>query len=217
MHGIFLSVNNGKEGFRLPVNPEKVGVSIKGNGETFIISKLGNINIPKEVELETYTLESFFPTQDYSFVVTAFKEPEYYITLIKKWQTNKLPIRYMYVNGSFTINELVTVEEFKYDETGGDKDVNFALSLKMYVDYQPQKMTVNKATKKVVKKNAPPRQNTKEVPQTYILRKGDNLWKVAHKFLGSGSRYPEIQKLNGIKDSQLRSLPIGLKIKLPKK
>lgn len=224
MHGIYFSANNDKEGFRLPVNPEKVGVTSKGNGETYTISQVGNINVPKDVELETYSLETFFPTQDYSFLVSTYRNPDYYIETIKRWQTNKMPVRYMYVNGSFTINELVTIEEFDYDETGGSLDVNFTLSLKKYVSFEPQKMKVigtktssGSKTTKLVKKNTPLRQNQREEIKTYTLIKGDSLWKIAQKYLGSGTRYPEIQKLNGIKDSQLRSLPIGLKVKLPKK
>lgn len=224
MHGIYFSANNDKEGFRLPVNPEKVGAVSSGDGESFSISRLGNVNIPKDVKLETYTIETFFPSQEYSFLVASFREPEYYISMIKKWQSSKLPVRYMYVNGSFTINELVTIEEFNYDETGGSKDVNFSLSLKKYVAYGPNKMKVIKVQTaaspspvKVLKKNTPPRQNKKEELKTYSLKSGDTLWTVAQKHLGSGSRYLEIQKLNGIKDSQLRSLPVGLKVKLPKK
>jgi LysM repeat protein len=224
MHGIYFSANNDNEGFRLPVNPEKVAVSSSGDGENYTISKIGNVNIPKDVKLETYSIETFFPTQEYSFLVASFREPEFYISMIKKWQSSKLPVRYMYVNGSFTINELVTIEEFNYDETGGSTDVNFSLSLKKYVNFEPNKMKVIKAGNfaapspvKVIKKSAPPRQNKKEELKTYSLKSGDTLWTVAQKHLGSGSRYTEIQKLNGIKDSQLRSLPIGLKLKLPKK
>ncbi|UAW07798.1 peptidoglycan-binding domain-containing protein [Psychrobacillus phage PVJ1] len=228
MRGIYFSVNNDKEGFRLPHNPETVSVSIKGDGEGFKIAKLGSVNIPKDVELEEFSLESFFPTQNYYFLVAEFREPSYYIEKFTKWQKEKLPVRYIYVEGSFAINELVTIEKFDYDETGGDSDVNFKLSLKKYVPFGPKKMEVKKppatsakSTTKpkpaVVKKAAPPRQNSKPQPQTYSLVKGDSLWKVAQKHLGSGNRFGEIAKLNGIKESDYRKLPIGLKLKLPPK
>jgi LysM repeat protein len=220
MHGIYLSANNDKEGFRLPVNPEKIGVVSSGDGEEFTISKTGNVNIPKDTKLETYSFESFFPSQNYSFVVTNFREPQIYVSLIKKWQARKLPIRFIYTNGSFVINELVTIEEFPHDETAGSADVNFSLSLKRYVPFGPKKMKVvisNKLPAKVIKKNQPVRQNKRPALRVYTLVRGDSLWKVAQKFLGNGVRYREIQKLNGIKDSQLRKLQIGMKIKLPKK
>jgi LysM repeat protein len=224
IHGIYFSANNDREGFRLPINPEKVEVIGAGDGEKYTISKLGKVNIPKDEELKEFPLESYFPASESIYQVTPFREPQYYIDLLEKWKTSKKPIRYMYVNGSFTINELVTIESFDYNETGGSADVNFKLKLLKYVPFGPKKMVVvhppppvnnQKPKKQVVKKSAPPRENKKDIPQTYSLIKGDSLWKVAQKYTKNGANYKELQKLNGLKDSQLRKLPIGLKLKIP--
>lgn len=231
MRGIYFSVKNATEGFRLPVNPETVEVVNKGGGEVYDIAKLGNVNVPKNIELTEFSIETFFPAQDYHFLVAPFMPPDFYIQKLEKWMKEKIPVRYIYVNGSFAINELVTIESFPYDESYGSDDVNFSLSLKKYVPFGPKKMTVVKkpvlvasattpkvaAKPAVVKKKTPPRQNEKVTPKTYSLIKGDSLWKVAQKFLGDGNRYPEIAKLNGIKASDYRKLPIGLKVKLPPK
>lgn len=228
MHGIYLSVKNNSEGFRLPVNPEEVEVSVKGDGEGFKIAKLGSINIPKDVELDEFSLESFFPAREAHYALSEFIKPEIYVEKLRRWQKEKLPVRYIYVNGSFTINELTTIESFTYKETFGIEDVDYKIALKKYVMFGPKKLELKKpkavkgtssiATKKVaVKKKAPPRQNSKEQPKTYSLVAGDSLWKVAQKYLGSGNRFAEIAKLNGIKASDYRKLPIGLKLKLPAK
>jgi LysM repeat protein len=223
VHGIYFSANNDREGFRLPINPETVGVIGTGDGEGFTIAKLGNINIPKDVKLKEFTIESFFPASESIYQVTPFREPQYYIDTLEKWQVSKISIRYMYVNGSFVINELVTIESFDYDETGGSPDVNFKIKLKKYVPFGPKKMKVVKKTTtepgktktQVVQKKTPPRENKKVIPQTYSLVKGDSLWKVAQKYTKNGANYRELQEFNGIKDSQLRKLPIGLKLKIP--
>ena len=44
--------------------------------------------------------------------------------------------------------------------------------------------------------------------------KGDTLWEIAKKYLGSGSRYKEIVSLNGLKSNVIYS---GMKLKIPSK
>lgn len=225
MRGIYFSVKNDTEGFRLPVNPEVVNVKNAADGETFKIAKLGAVNVPKDVELKEFDLEGFFPAQEYHFLETDFKEPSFYTEKLEKWMNNKEPVRYIYVDGSFTINELVTIETFDYDEQFGTADVNFTMSMKKFVPFGPKKLKVAKpkpavttaSTKKpeAVKKKTPEPQNEKTVPQTYSLVKGDSLWKVAQKYTGNGNNYPELAKLNNIQPSQYRKLAIGLKLKIP--
>ena len=51
-----------------------------------------------------------------------------------------------------------------------------------------------------------------ETPKTYTVQKGDNLWNIASRFLGKGSRYPEIKSLNGLKSDTIYA---GQVLKLP--
>lgn len=39
---------------------------------------------------------------------------------------------------------------------------------------------------------------------TYTVRKGDTLWSIAEKFLGDGTRYPELKKMNNLSDNRLK-------------
>lgn len=48
---------------------------------------------------------------------------------------------------------------------------------------------------------------------TYTVKKGDSLWKIASKLLGKGTKYPQIQKANGLKSTVIR---VGQKLKIPK-
>lgn len=53
---------------------------------------------------------------------------------------------------------------------------------------------------------------TKQDNTTYTVKKGDTLWEIAKKYLGSGARYTEIVKLNGLKTSVII---VGQQLKIP--
>ena len=46
--------------------------------------------------------------------------------------------------------------------------------------------------------NSTPASSDKESVRTYTVQKGDTLWGIAKKYLGNGSRYSEIKRLNGL-------------------
>ena len=50
--------------------------------------------------------------------------------------------------------------------------------------------------------------------ENYTVKKGDSLWTISKKHLGSGPRYKEIMQLNGLKSALVR---VGQNLKLPKK
>lgn len=49
--------------------------------------------------------------------------------------------------------------------------------------------------------------------ETYTVVKGDSLWSIAKKKLGSGERHPEITALNGLKSGTIK---VGQTLKIPK-
>ncbi|TKI49862.1 MULTISPECIES: LysM peptidoglycan-binding domain-containing protein [Lysinibacillus] len=226
MIGIYLSANNDKEGFRIPVNPPELSFKQDADGEEFSVAKIGTVKVPKPMKLPEFSFSSFFPAQDTHYAETQFIEPKKYIDQIKKWMAEETVIRFVYVGGSFSINGQFTIESFEAKDQFGTSDVDYTISFKKYVPFGFKKMELvhksnvptvsakKKTVKKVVKKEAP-RENSKQIPQTYSLVKGDSLWKIAQKYTGNGANYKALQTLNGIKDSDLRKLPIGLKVKIP--
>lgn len=57
-----------------------------------------------------------------------------------------------------------------------------------------------------------PTAGAQAAPTIYTVKKGDSLWKIAASLLGNGSRWPEIQKANGLSSTTIYP---GQKLKIP--
>ncbi len=98
-YGIFLNFNDFKESFRLPVNPETLEIKESGDGKSYTIIDLGEINTIAYPKLTEITIESIFPAQRYPFVLVpdgGLRKPFEYVELIKKWMTSRRPIRFVF-------------------------------------------------------------------------------------------------------------------------
>ncbi|MGG4344917.1 LysM peptidoglycan-binding domain-containing protein [Paenibacillus lautus] len=216
---IWLSFNNQKEGFQIPINPESISVSDGNKGNTYDIVSAGEINVIQNRSLSEYSFEGIFPGQKYPFTVASILlDPKAYVEHILKWMDSKRPIRFVYTSPTFEINTPASIESFEWSEVAGSPgDIEYSITLKKYVFYSAQKVKVQqkaggsaKATKSKEK-----RPNDKQPPKTYKIVLGDSLWKIAKKTLGDGDRWPEIQKLNNMKDSDLKKLQVGKTLKIP--
>ncbi|SDJ76271.1 LysM peptidoglycan-binding domain-containing protein [Paenibacillus naphthalenovorans] len=218
-YGIWLSWNNQEEGFELPILPREIGPSINGDGTGHDVFGLGKINVIKDRGLAEYTIESIFPAQPYPFITASIVlQPREYVDYILKWWETKRPIRFVYVGSTMEINTPASVEGFEWKEVAGSPgDIQFSLKLKEYRFYAARRVQVAQQQDgaPAIQKEGPKRPDDREPSKTYTLTAGDNLWKVAQKVLGDGSRWREIQRLNGLTDAQLKSLPVGLTLKLP--
>ena len=218
-YGIYLSYNNQEVVRRLPVNPESIEVREKGQGQTYDITALGEINVIKNPKLTEISFESIFPATWYPFVVgRTLLEPFEYVDTIKGWMKTKRPIRFTFTGSTIDINMAVSIEQFDWKEVAGSPgDIEYKIALKKYVFYAAKKVVVVQSSpnQTVLQTQTPPRPIEKETPKTYTLLSGDTLWKVSKKVLGDGSRWKEIQTLNNITDAQLKSLAVGMVLKLP--
>ncbi|MEM5818368.1 MAG: LysM peptidoglycan-binding domain-containing protein [Desulfitobacterium hafniense] len=221
-YNIKLSLSNQAESFELPVMPGSLEVNKSGNNKTYDIIALGEINIIKNPQRIEYGFSSIFPAQRYPFVtVQTLLQPIEYVQLIIKWMESKQPIHFIFSSDRFEINTLASIESFEWKEVaGGSGDLEYSLKLKRYIPYAAQKVPIENlihksASTAAVPPPAPVRPNETNSPKTYTLVAGDTLWAVAQKHLGNGARWPEIQKLNGITDADIKRLKIGRVVKLP--
>ena len=220
-YGIYLSVDDGAQGFRLPVNPPEIEVEIPGQGRTYRIISLGEINTIQTPSLSEISFESFFPGQRYPFVVgEELLEPSRYVEMIDEWRSQKKIIRLIVTDGTVDINMLASIEDFTWREVAGAVgDIEYEMTLKQYRPYGPKLVQIKTQTQNdqpvAVANKKETRPQTKPQPRIHVLKRGETLWALAQKYLGSGTRWREIANLNGIKDSQVRRLPVGMQIKIP--
>lgn len=223
---IWLSWNNKEEEFQLPINPSSIKISQGSNSTTYDLVDLGEINVIKSPKLLTYSFDSIFPArQDYPFANAqilsgissdgVFYNP--YVYYLTKWMRTKRPIRFMMFGGRYTINTPASIESFEWKESAGSGgDIEYSLSLKQYVFYTAQRVSLHETAAGTGYSVAEPdRPDDRQTPTTYTMVAGDNLWKIAQTKLGDGSRWKEIQQLNGISDAEIRRLPVGKVLKLP--
>lgn len=212
-YGIQLSFDKA-ESFQLPVMPGSLEIGNSASCKTYDIVGLGEINVIKNPKLSEYGFSSLFPAQRYPFVtVKTLLQPIEYVRFILKWMESRQPIRFIFTSDRYNINTLASIESFDWKEVaGGAGDIDYDIKLKMYVPYAAQKPTIAAG---VVTTAVPARPDETQQPKSYTLVAGDTLWAVAKQFLGNGARWPEIQKLNGITEAEIKRLQIGRALKLP--
>ncbi|SEU26614.1 LysM peptidoglycan-binding domain-containing protein [Paenibacillus sp. NFR01] len=240
-YGFFLGFNNFAEVIRLPVNPETLEIKEAGDSKSYTIVDRGEINAIMYPKLAEISLEGIFPAQYYPFVVYPEQEadrllrPYEYVTLIKKWMASRKPIRFVFSGlqslkgssgstkvdaeaasdqadkGDLGVNMPMSIESFSWKLSAGSSgDIEYQLALKKYEFYQSLAVkTVDKEVKVQTK-----RPNDKSVPKTYTIKAGDTLSGIAQKMLGDSGKWKQLQKLNGISDSETKKLKIGRVIKL---
>lgn len=235
-YGLFLSFNNQQEVFRFPVNPERIEVKDGSEGKSYTVAGLGEINAILYPKLTEISFESFFPGRTYPFVNTGkdkLKLPIDYVNTIKGWMESRRPVRFVMTGlvpdplsgtdsgnvvramKSFGINMAASIESFSWNTmSGSPEDIEFSITLKRYVFYGARKVVPAKDSKAAAVKSKE-RPDDRKKPNSYTVAKGDTLWSIAQKLLGSGSRHTEIQKLNGIKDHEVRKLAVGRVLKIP--
>lgn len=224
-YGIWLSWNNQQEGFRIPINPTRIELGDRGKMQTYDVVGLGEVSVLKGRQLTEFAWSGEFPGQRYPWVVSDVLLPPYeYVRYLLRWWDTKRPIRFVFTGQAFDINEAVSIEEFRWQESAGaEGDIAYTIRLKKYQFYAAQRVVPVQtgatgstgASEVQLVKQPPARPDERVTPATYTLAPGDTLWSVAQRFLGDGSRWREIQQLNGISDAEVKRLPVGLVLRLP--
>ena len=219
---MWINSDGEKNKLQIPVLPEKIDVKNSMKTESVNIVDLGEITLPGSRQAAVISFSSFFPAQKYSGMsnVAKLHPPWFYAAKLRNLLNAGNPVRFI-LNGGH-INMFATIESFQCYEKGGDAGtIYYSIQFKEYREISVKQIKIKKASgtsKKTASVNkTAARVNSKSTPKTYTVKKGDCLWNIAKKYLGSGSRYMEIFNLNKDKLKDPNKIKIGQVLKLTAK
>lgn len=180
---IHIKWDNDKKGIVLPVNPQAFKIANSMNNTSVMVHNLGEINLKGKRGLWSITLESFFPSQKYSFAMDSYHDPyQHYIKMLKaRFQANTT---LHLVITETNINMYCTIESFEYGHEEKNMDVAYSLTLK---EYREEEATPAGKPKRVAKGKG---------AASYKWKKGDTWPKVTKMKLGSSKKWKAVRKKN---------------------
>ena len=196
---IYIREINSSREIKIPILPDKIQYkSGAATVATHDILKKGPVDLPLGVGLEELKFESFFPgpeRTDLGMMRDSYHAPSYYHNIIKDWKAKGTDLNVM-VTG-YPINFDCYVADYNAVPQGGFRDIYYEIHLK-----QDEFITVKVSTEESNSGGTGDKPNQEESKRpaqtttTYTIKAGDCMWDIAQKFLGDGSKWPEIYKLN---------------------
>lgn len=204
------------DGVELPVAPSKLQTKINNKNKTVTLINEGEINILKKAGLTDISLSPLFPQTNQPFA-SGLMPLAFYLDKFEKLKTEQKSFQFIVTRMTpsgkmlFNTNMKVSMEDYKIvEDANNGMGVVIDINLKQFKDYGTKKVTVKEQpkktteSKKVIKvTETKVREVSKPTPKSHKVVKGDTLWAICKKYLGNGNKYPEIAKLNGIKNPNL--------------
>lgn len=204
------------DGLQLPVTPSKLNTKITNQNRTISLINDGEVNILKKAGLTDISFKATIPQVKYPFAVykDGFRDAAFYLDKIERLKVNQQPFQFIVSRVSpggnllFDTNMTVSLEEYEIEEDANDGlDLEVTFKLKQYKAYGTKKVVIQQPTasasqmKTAKVKNVRP--TTKTAPKTHTVVRGDTLWALCKKYLGNGSLFRDIAKLNKIPNPDL--------------
>ena len=196
----------------LPITPSNITLNIKNQNHTINLIDGSEINILESPGLSEVGFSFLIPQlTKYPFAVyqnNEFKDVVYYTNKLEDLKVNKKSLQFIVIRRSptgeylYDTNITMSLEEYSIeDDVKEGFDVSVSVKLKQYVPYKTKKYI--KASNNTAVEEGSNRPSTKPISDTYIVKAGDTLWSICKKYLGDGTKYKEIAKLNNIKNPNL--------------
>jgi len=177
----------GSSPLRFPVLPSEYKVSGNKGIETVNINAIGEVDLEGMRGLRTVSFSSFFP-QHYDSSYCEFsriKKPGRYIKQIEQIMSEG--ITRIIITGT-PINFSCRISSFDYEENDGTGDISLKEHRKIAIT---QSSIVTEGSQSgsedASSKDAAKREDTREKPRTYTVKRGDCLSSIARKLTGNSN------------------------------
>lgn len=206
------------DGVQLPVAPSELHMRVKNKNETLSLIDDGEINMLKKAGLTEFEFDALLPNARYPFAIypNGYQPAAFYLDKLEKLKVGQNPFQFIVnrlkPNGQliFDTNIQVSLEDYEVTESVENGfDVIVTIRLKQYKHYGTKLLIVSSSAKQSTAETKPAKvekkrdTSTKVTTKTYTVQRGDTLWAIAKRFLGDGSKYPELAKKNNIKNPNL--------------
>lgn len=221
-----------KDKFQFPVRPANFENEVGNLNNTVTVGDIGEVNILGKRKLDTISISSFFPNQEYYFCdYMDFPPPYECVEIIKKFMD--LGQVRLLITGT-DINKIFYIENFRYGEQDGTGDVYFTIDFKEYRKLKIKTIAANSTVAPTNPKPPPvasPKKSTstaktttkksntkakekssKAKPKTHKVKKGETASSIAKKYYGSSSKYKTLLNKNNLKSA--KQIKVGMVLKI---
>ncbi len=202
----FYLKQNGQQ-ILLPVAPSEMITNVEGESEKIELVNIGEGSILKDIGLRRISFTVLLPAVQYSFVQTegVFQQPIFFLNQFRQYKMSKKPVSLIVfrklADGTelFSGNMDVSFEKYTVLERGGEQgDFWVEINVKEYRKISSVTYKMEQKQGQTVLEEMGAKREGKDIPNTYVVKKGDSLWKIAQTMLNDGSRYKEIAEKNNI-------------------
>ncbi len=207
MYRFYLKQN--EQQILLPVAPSELITKVEGESEKVELVNIGEGSILKDIGLRRISFIILLPAVQYSFVQIegSFQPPIFFLNQFRQYKISKKPVSLIVfrklADGTelFSGNMDISFEQYTVLERGGEQgDFWVEIQAKEYRKIISTTYKMEQKDGQMILEELGTKREGKEVPNTYTVKKGDSLWKIAQTMLNDGSRFQEIAEKNKIVD-----------------
>nr|DAS03419.1 MAG TPA: tail assembly protein [Caudoviricetes sp.] len=207
---------------RFPVLPGEYKVQGSRGIETVNINAVGETDLGGMRGLRTVSFSSFFPKR-YNPSYCEFrgiKNPQRYVKQIEQMMNGG--IVKLIITGT-AINFPCRISSFEWGEDDGTGDIRFSITLKEHRKIATSQssvvaesqVTTQTTSEDTSAKDTAKREDTREKPKTYTVKRGDCLSSIARKLTGSSDWHALYEQNKGIIGSNPNLIKDGTVLTIP--